>query len=247
MRLTFLSLLMLVTASPLAAAETSSPPAPPVAAPAAVPDPAAGAAEPAADPRPLSSAQTALFETPHLKAIGHPETLAYRFERTGPDPLVDKVAIHIVTVYPDSTKLVTFDFLTGAHHHPYPSIDHFSGNPLLMVFLEHDVTEMRDQIGIAAAYFRNRVREAFIDQATVTTISYKFGDRTVPAQLITLKPFAHVERLEKLPAIQQNEYRFVLSDAVPGQLAELATTIPADPASGGPVVTETLSFTGEAP
>src|ERR1700733_4459791 len=70
----------------------------------------ARADDPPADPRPLSLAQITLFMTPHMKNVEHPETLQYRFTREGPGAFTDTVAEHIVTVHPNGTKLVSFDF-----------------------------------------------------------------------------------------------------------------------------------------
>jgi hypothetical protein len=201
----------------------------------------------APDTRPLSAAQTALFETPHLKAIEHPETLEYRFERTGIEPFSDTVAVHITEIHPDGTKLVSFDFLTGEHHMVYPGVDNFTGNPLLMIFLEHDVQEMRQQIGVAATYFRNRVRDAFVDRATIADSTIEIGGKTVPARRITLKPFADDRRLEHLPAVQGKTYSFVLSDQIPGQFQALTVETPADPETKAPAWSEQITFAGEKP
>jgi len=197
--------------------------------------------------RPLSAAQTALFETPHLQAIAHPETLEYRFQRTGIDPFADKVALHIEQIHPDGSKYVSFDFLSGEHHVFFPAVDNFRGNPLLMLFLEHDVQEMRQQIGIAAAYFRNKVRDAFVDRATVADARVEIGGKFLPARRITLQPFADDQRFEKLPAIQGKTYSFVLCDQLPGQIQALEVEIPADPDSKAPAWSEQIVFAGEQP
>jgi hypothetical protein len=199
------------------------------------------------DGRPLSPAQTALFETPHLKAIDHPETLQYQFQRTGRDPFTDTVDVHIENVHPDGTKYVSFGFMTGDHHVFYPAVDNFRGNPLLMVFLEHDVQEMKDQIGIAAAYFRKEVVDAFVDKASMSESTVEIDGKMLPARKITLKPFAEDRRLEKLPSIQAKTYSFILSDQVPGQLEALEVDVPADPANDAPAWSEKLTFTGEKP
>lgn len=179
------------------------------------------------DQRPLSPAQVALFETPHLSNVDRPETLAYRFERTGPDALVDRIAVHIDQIHPDGTKYARFDFLTGEHRVPFPAVDQFSGNPLIMLFLEQDVQSMKAQFGLTAAYFRTRIREAFVDRATVEPAAVEAGGRSLPARRITLRPFADEARLAALPTLQAKTYAFVLADQVPGQVAELSASMPA--------------------
>jgi hypothetical protein len=194
---------------------------------------------------PLSAAQTALFETPHLQAIFHPETLEYRFQRTGIDPFTDRVAVHIDEIHADGTKSVSFDFLSGERHVFFPAVDNFRGNPLLMIFLEHDVQEMKQQTGVAAAYFRNRMRDAFVDRATIDDSTVELGGRTVQARCITLKPYADDPRFEKLPSVQGKTYRFILSEQVPGELQTLEVDIPADPGQQTQAWSEKVTFGGE--
>jgi hypothetical protein len=206
-----------------------------------------GFAQPAEQERPLSPAQIALFATPHLKPITQPETLEYRFERTGIEPFADTVTLHIAEIHPDGSKYVNFDFLTGEHHAFYPAVDNFTGNPLLMVFLEHDVQEMRQQIGVAATYFRNRVREAFVDHAVIADSTIETGGKTVPARQITLKPFTDDRRFEKFPAIRGKTYSFILSDQIPGQFQAIKVEMPADPETNAPAWSEQITFAGEKP
>lgn len=189
----------------------------------------------------------ALFETPHLNNISHPETLTYRYEQTSPQRLTDSVSLHVTKIHPDGTKYVSFEFMTGERRIFFPAVDHFSGNPLLMLFLEHDVREMKDQTGIAAAYFRNRIREAFVDRAILSDSSVQWDGRAVGARLISLKPFADDPRLQKLPSFRGKQYSFLLSDRVPGQIEQLEAEMPADPESGTPEWSEKITFVGEGP
>ena len=199
------------------------------------------------DPRPLSPAQTALFMTPHMKNVLNPETLRYRFTREGPGGFTDTVAERITEIHPDGTKAVSFDFLTGERHRQYPGVDGFAGNPLLMLFLESDVTTMKDTLGVSATYFRNRVREAMVDRATVTATTFMLDGQAVPATDVTVQPFAGDQRLERLPSVQAKTYHFILSDAVPGGLAEISTSMPANPAQDIPAVGESVVYAGVTP
>jgi hypothetical protein len=137
--------------------------------------------------------------------------------------------------------------MTGPHRLFFPAVDDFSGNPLLMLFLEHDVQEMKDQTGIAAAYFRDHIRAAFVDRANMSGASITLAGKTVPARLVTLKPFSDDPRLAKLPSFRDKTYRFVLSEAVPGQIETLAAEMPADAGSDMPAWSETITFVGEKP
>lgn len=202
---------------------------------------------PADDTRPLSPAQIALFETPHLQNIADPQTLDYGFVRDGAAGFTDKVAVHIRRVNADGTRNLAFDYLTGDRRIRLPELDNFRGNPLLMVTLERDVLEMKDQVGLSTAYFRNKIREAFVSAATVTGSTFSLAGAAVPAKEITVRPFKGDDRLGRIPSLQEKSYTFVLADAVPGMLAEIRIDIPAEAAMAAPAFSQRTVFTGVEP
>jgi hypothetical protein len=208
---------------------------------------AASAQSPDHDTRPLSPAQIALFMTPHLKNVERPETLQYRFTRAGGSGFEDSVSEHILTIHPDGTKQISFNFLSGDHHKFYPGVDDFVGNPLLMIFLESDVQTMKDTLGVSAAYFRDRIRGALVDQAMIKDATYEQDGVALPAREVTVRPFADDQRLENLPSVQAKTYRFVLCEAIPGGIALMQTSMPADPTRGILAAGETLTFKGVTP
>lgn len=182
-----------------------------------------------ADDRPLSPAQIALFESNHLQDIAKPVVLEYAFRHLGgiAGDFDDKVTADIRSVHPDGKKDVWIDFLTGPHHVNFPPALGFNGNPLLMFFLEHDVTEMREATGGAAQYFRNRIREAFVDRAEMHDVDIKLDGKTEKATEIALAPFRDDPHLAQFPAFREKTYHFILADAVPGRIYEISTTLPA--------------------
>ena len=210
--------------------------------------PAARADSPAAeDTRPLSPAQVALFETPHLSNVAAPETLEYGFVQAGAAGFTDTVAVHIRSVNADGTKNVAFDYLTGEHKVRFPELDHFRGNPLLMLALDHDVNDMKDAVGLSASFFRNKIRQAFVADATIKDTTFILDGSPVPAREITIHPFAGEERLSRITSLQGKSYSFVLADAVPGTLAEIRIATPADAAMTAPAFSQQITFAGVQP
>lgn len=209
--------------------------------------PSALADEPAPDARPLSSAQVALFETPHLHNVVQPETLDYGFTQDSAAGFTDKVAVHIRHVNEDGSKDVSFDYLTGEHQVRVPELDHFQGNPLLMLALERDVADMKTAVGLSASFFRNKIREAFVTDATVSDVTFTLDGAPVPAREITIHPFAEEDRLGHIKSLQAKSYSFVLADAVPGTLAEIRIVTPADAAMAAPAFSQRIVFTGVEP
>jgi hypothetical protein len=207
------------------------------------------AAAGAEDQKPaLSAAQIALFESDHLHAIARPERLEYRFSRETVAKTGDWVDRVDLDVRPrgDGLKDVWVDFLAGEHHVPFPPLIGFRGNPVLMHFLQRDVDEMRRATGGAATYFRNRIRRAFIDQAALRQIELQRDGKAEAATEITVSPFRDDARLAGFPGLNDKTYRFILSDAVPGTLYQIASETPGD-AAGGPLLKETIIFVGEHP
>jgi len=121
----------------------------------------------------------------------------------------------------------------------------FHGNPVIMFFLERDVGEMHRLTGGSASYFRNRIREAFIDRAQVTSINVTRDGSSLPATEIVVTPFEQDQHAAVFPGLAEKRYRFVLSEAVPGRIVEIASEAPSK--SGQFSTKETLTFAGEGP
>ena len=111
-----------------------------------------------------------------------------------------------------------------------------------MLILERDVIEMKQTLGLSATYFRNHIRQAFVDQATIGDTQATYEGHTLPARVVTVEPFAHDDRLERLPSVQQKRYTIVLADGIPGEIAEMRIEMPADPAKQLPPYSERLTF-----
>ncbi len=199
------------------------------------------------DQRPLSPAQVALFETPHLQNVGQVETLDYKIVRDGPGGFTDKVALHVRGLHADGTKDLSFDFLTGERRVAYPELDNFRGNPLLMLVLERDVLEMKATLGVSATYFRNEIRQSFVDRATIVDSEFTLDGKAIPVKLLSVHPFANDSRLEHLPTVQSKAYLFVLSDKVPGTIAEIRIEMPGNDEQNIPAVAERITFQGVEP
>ena len=189
-----------------------------------------------ADQPPLSAAQIALFGSDHLAEIKSPAILDYSFQHAGSEPYEDNVALALSEVHSDGSKDVSVEFLTGEHRMEFSPVSRFHGNPLIMYFLEWDVRGMHKLTGGSALYFRNRIREAFVDQAEIADTSITVNGRTEPATAITMQPYQHDPGIERYTAFRDKSYRFVLSPAVPGQIWEIKASLPANPAGAEAVI-----------
>jgi hypothetical protein len=197
------------------------------------------------DEQPLSPAQIALFRTNHLKEIVQPTVLDYSFRHRGAPggDFEDTVSEDIRAVHDDGRKDVWIDFLSGDHHVDFPPAMGFNGNPLLMFFLEHDVREMQDVSGGTSLYFRNRLRSAFLEHAEMHPVEVELDGAKHPGQEIDLAPFRDDPNIARFPAFAGKTYHFILSDAVPGMLYQISTTLQASVEAG--TYEESLTYAGE--
>ena len=194
---------------------------------------------------PLSPAQLALFASDHLHAIDTPTIIRYSFAASGgTGGFSDSVAIG-VQPRPDGTKDIRIDFLSGDRHLPFQPVNGFKGNPVLMFFLERDVLEMHKATGGSALYFRNRIRGALLDGATTGPVTVAIEGREQSGTEVTLMPFREDPMIARFAAFRDKSYRFVLVDAVPGTVYQIATLVPASGAVADR--SETMTFAGTEP
>jgi hypothetical protein len=194
-------------------------------------------------PPPMSPAQIALFETPHLASIRKPLRLDYDFRReeTGQPAVTDRISLEIRRVGEDGRHDVYPEFLTGERRIAYPPAMSFLGNPLLLFALDRDTRELSAATGGSPQWFRGRFRMALVDHATLrhSQISAAGLAAPVDATEVEVAPFDNERRAGRFQALR---YVFVLSDAVPGGIVEIRSTVPAG--ADTPEITESIVFAG---
>lgn len=179
----------------------------------------------------LSVANRALYTTNHLESITEPATLIYDFERIGTlhEALKDAVEEKITEVLPSGRKNMSFHFLSGENRVRFPPQYGFNGNPIFMLFLEHDVREMQELTGGNALYFRNRIRNALAGSAQVNPTTFTFRGQTYDGTEIRIQPYVGVELAERFPRYAQRTYVFIMSDQIPGGFYRVSSITPAQP------------------
>ncbi len=190
-----------------------------------------------------TAAQRALFDTPHLKNVTDPATLAYDFShRSGAsEDYDDKVEMIVTAVRPDGGKDLGFRYLTGERQRPYGTLEGFRGNPLIMLFLQRDVDQMAEKLGGGSGYLRNRIRFAFRDGAEVEKATVELAGKAMPATRIVIQPYVDDPNGERVPFFREKIYEFLLAPDVPGGLYRIRAYIPA-PGDDTPVAEDRLTF-----
>jgi hypothetical protein len=201
------------------------------------------------------SAQSLLFDANYLLPLGAPSRLVYDYTTKTADPALfgkdfeDEVTLRLsASAEGGGEKEVFVDMFTGNRQHVLGPLTRVTGNPIIMMFLEHDVSEMNMHIGGAPAYFRNVIRLAFREKAKLEPASFTWEGRQVNGTKITIQPFLADPNAERLQLFRSKTYEFIVSDAVPGGIYQMHSTISADrsDAPATPAVDTKLTLKGIA-
>jgi hypothetical protein len=187
---------------------------------------------PAAPDQDAASAQSLLFDANYLLPLAAPSRIVYGYSHKTADPerfgtgFEDEVALKL-SPSPDGAgqKDVLVDMFTGDRERIVGPLTRVSGNPIIMMFLERDVTQMNRYIGGQPVYFRNVIRLAFREKAKLEPATISWEGKQVSGTKITIQPFMGDPNGERMQAFRSKTYEFIVSDAVPGGIYEMHSTI----------------------
>ncbi len=178
---------------------------------------------PALDEETFSRANTLLFLSDHLANVEEPTTLHYTFESRGPgdEGFVDTIDVHVVEVWPDGSKRVEMDYLTGERNRAVPAVDHARGNPVVMLFLQRDVMEMARKAPHPWRYFQKQIKIALEDGAQIASGQVDYNGQRIQTETITIAPYRHTDGGPGWERYRDKTYRFTLSEDIPGMVYEM--------------------------
>jgi hypothetical protein len=191
----------------------------------------------------FSRANTLLFVSDHLANISSPATLVYDFRRTGAqaEPFTDTVRARIVEVTEQGSKNIEVDLFTGTRRRYVAPVQEARGNPVIMVFLQHDVSHMSRQLQGPLRHFQNQIKRALAEQAQISTVEISHQGKTLPGTQITIAPYVNDPERERFETYAGKSYVFILADGIPGNVYEIRSVVP-DPKNNGSLVEEVLTF-----
>lgn len=175
--------------------------------------------------QPVSLAEVLLFETDHLAKTEAPATLVYEFrKRSNVEPaFTDSVELEVSR---SKGKMhAALHFFSGKRRRDLPEVDDAHGNPVLLGFLEHDIAEMKRLTGGSVTYFRKRIRMALAETAQVTSQRITYQGKTVEGKVVRVQPYLDDPLHARFENYVRKTYTFVLSDAVPGGLYQVSTSL----------------------
>ncbi len=194
-----------------------------------------------------SRVQSLLFDNPYLTQLALPSSLTYTYNhRTSEEKrfgkaFTDTISIDVAqdTEHANSVSLRIF---TGPRERRLGPHHAMKGNPIIMIFLEHDLWETKHQVGGVPVYYRNKIRKALREAAQVSKIQSEFGGKLVPAHRVTITPFKDEKDNHRLREFLNKSYEFTVSDAVPGGYLKVRSIVPDGDTPGAFLVEDELSF-----
>jgi len=200
----------------------------------------------------ISDAEKRVFMTDHLKNIAGPTTLNYQFTKSGAleKGFEDRVSMSIKPASAGPGKNCHIDFLTGERQYrQLPEvIENATGNPVILAFLERDLSEMQRMTKGQPNYYRKRIRMALAQKAEAKPVTINFSGRDLPGREIVFTPYEDDPARPRYEKFSNKSYTITLSDEIPGGVYKLRSVMQdranKDATTGKPMIEETLTFTG---
>ena len=188
----------------------------------------------------FAAAEVKLWLDDHLENIRQPSRLYYEFVKSGSyeEGFTDSVYLDITRVNDDDTKDATVEFFSAERRQQV----NVTGNPVLGLYMEGDVYEMKRLTGGSWRYFQRRVKLAFANAASVEEVSFRYGGEEVRGEKIAIQPYLNDPRRRQFEEFAAKSYEFILSDAVPGKLFQIKTVVPDQDDPARPLLQETLTL-----
>lgn len=200
------------------------------------------------DKKDFSQAERLLFMTNQLAPLHPPITLRYSFRKSGSmeKGFDDSVSIALVKQPDGSCCSGVGEFLTGTRKLNLPEVPAAEGNPVILYFLEHDVREMQRLTKGSQYHFRKRIRMAVYQGAKVRDVSLNYRGKAVAGTEVEISPYLDDPNRPRYEKLAVKQYVFMLSDAVPGGVFGIRSSI-IDPAQAVPLIVEELYAEGAQP
>jgi ribosomal protein S9 len=197
----------------------------------------------------FSAAEQALFIDNQLGKLQPPLTLHYDYRKTGTleEAFDDKVDVVLTAKSGGVCCAASARFFTGARAMSQPDVEGAQGNPAILYFLERDIREMERLTKGKANYFRQRIRMAIYQDASIRNLTLLYRGRPVAVQEISISPYLDDPNRPRYEKLVNKQYLFMLAAAVPGGLYGIRTQINAESANAPPLIVEEMLLDGAEP
>jgi len=195
------------------------------------------------------TASALIFSEPYLKTLGHPHTIAYSYSHDTNAPadygkeFTEDVAVHVrKPTREGGFNSVAIALKSEKRSYELGPFENTSGNPVVMMFLEREMSQMRSRVGGTPVYFRNTIRRAFRDAAEIDDLQVDVGGKMVSAKRVTIRPFVDEKQAARFGKFQGKVFETIVTDSVPGGIYAMRSFIPDQDKAGTNLVTNLLQY-----
>jgi hypothetical protein len=192
--------------------------------------PALSTATEGSPPASLNEAQKLFFYKDHLKGVPKGSLLDYDFKSVTKDAesFTDHIEIKVTDVVGEGKRDLEFNFLSGEHHINFTPAKAYSGNPIMIHFLERDIAQMAKDTGGSNGFFRNRIRDSFKSPSAVREVKFQFNGASLEGTEIIVTPFVANPYADNFKLYVNKRYEFIFSDQIPGGVYRIHTQVPGE-------------------
>jgi hypothetical protein len=192
------------------------------------------------------SAADLLFEAPQWQAAEPGARLTYRYTRSGrpdlvPGPTVeDRITITLEASASAQSRTARINMFSQTRHRAAGPFEDVTGNPVLVLFLEHHVENLARILNGNPRYLKNAIRAGLRDKARVAPATVEISGAFVPGWRVDTTPFAADPNKHRMHGLEGLTYTFVTADRVPGAIRSIKATSLAE--DGSPLFSESLTY-----
>ncbi|PVV21548.1 MAG: hypothetical protein B6D79_13820 [gamma proteobacterium symbiont of Ctena orbiculata] len=210
--------------------------------------PAVSVATKVLPPPKLNQAQKLIFFKDHLMGVPKGSQIDYAFKSMtkDADSFSDKIEIKVIDVIAEGKRDLEFNFLSGSNHIDFSPAKSYSGNPVIIHFLERDISLMTKSTGGNIGFFRNRIRDSFKKPAELRDIKFQFKGKQISGTEIVVTPFVDDPYAENFELYINKRYEFIFSEQVPGGVYRIHTKVPNEKGDGV-LIDEDMTFRNITP
>ena len=192
----------------------------------------------------FSEANNLLFNRDHLGNISADSRLNYHFIKSGSlEPgFEDDIKMSFKPAASVEKRTVTVDFFSGERNRWVPDFNGARGNPLLTIFLQHDIHEMSRLTDGKWRYFQKRIKLAFENNSTIEPAVFEFSGKEYQGKKITIYPYKDDPNSSRFKDYVEKYYVFTLADNLPGTIYQIRTITP-DAGKKSDLLIETVTLT----
>jgi hypothetical protein len=178
---------------------------------------------------PIAAAETydLIFREGSLSGLPQADVLTYdrRVDvETNPEYSARNTGHVELTFEPDD--MARLQFVQDEKHKLLGRFPATVGNPIIMYFVETVLRDVAHEAGGSPFYIRNRIKESLLLQVPVVEAVVAFGEQTVAAKQIVLRPFETDKSRDKMGAYADLSLTFTMSEQVPGWYSSLVADAP---------------------